>query len=561
MVFSLTEPARESYLLWHRFTMPTASGTRDAVAVTARVGDQLISAYTFLLDHIVLLVWGIAVVIGVLVALKRNGHNHPRSPIYVEIYSKRTSPYTILQMTATRFLRVKSTRWFVFMWIVVSFGCLTVKYAIPIIFAGYIKIGNAAPVNPSAIFVPSRNGTDSFSDSADKTNLKIFDYYVPSALRAVGSVESLNATGDLSPSLSVDQPKTIGVDESGGLILRIGYRYNVTGLDFGLQDFPDLVFSVEGSCTTEYSWWGGESSDVPFYPGAYVEQYLPFNNPNIAQFVSLYDGGPRAFFFASPPDITPTNSTWAAVISSVNRTSWFPSTDPWYQTIPNPFYENNQATIGPYMVAPRRPVLSCWENDVWSYNGHSGSVTDLPQMPGLNLPPGLMTIFVDSLGVPMIYLLGTYLQVSALKSSITALSNILDASSSSIHGDLERLVYASYIATVNCLTETTLFSSSNGFLNDISPGGVILPGTENFVIYGEDIATLSVRTLIIIPTVAIALWIVSISIFFLPITQQTLQSLNESGEVSDEEGGGSKATKIAGVLFTGVLGATKNEMG
>ncbi|KAH8809321.1 hypothetical protein F5884DRAFT_753805 [Xylogone sp. PMI_703] len=533
MVFSLVRPARETYLLWHRFKMPTKSGPRDAVAVSSFNGDELISAYTFILEHIVIVTWGMAVVVGVLMSARQYGREHPSHPISTEIYTKRASPLAIIELALKHFLGRKPVRWLIAMWMAVSIACLAVKYAIPIVFAKYIKIGTAAPVNPRAIFVPSRNNTDGFTDASNRNNLKIFDFYVPSALRAVGNIDSMNKTQRVNPPLSIDQPETIGIDQSGGLIMQLGYRYNVTGLDFGLQHYPDLLLSVEGFCVTEYGWWAGASNDNPFYPGAFVEQYVPFNNPNLTQSVSLYDGGPRAFFFANGPDpSTPTNSTWASVISSVNRTSWFPSTDPWYQTAPNPFRDDTHTTIAPYMVIPRRPALSCWENAVWTYQGHTGSVTDLGNMPGLNLPPGLVSIFTDSLGIPMIYLLGTYLQVSALKSSVTALSNILDGSSSSIYSDLERLVYASYIATINCLTETTLFPPADGFLNDIAPGGVLLEGAGDFVIFGDNIVTLSVRALIIIPVVAVGLWILSITIILLPFTRSTVKDFR--GAEDDE---------------------------
>ena len=561
MVLSLLNPARTSYLLWHRFRMPTESGARDAIAVPSVVGDELVAAYSFLIEHIVLLVWGIAVLAWVLLAIRLDGHQHPRSPFHKDIYSKKSSPYTILQLAAKRLLQSKSTRWLVSMWILFSLACLVIRYTVPIIFAPYIKIGNGAPVNPNVVFVPSLNGTDGFTDASNKNDLQIFDFYVPSALRAVGSIDSLNGTDAISPSLSTDQ-EIIGVDQSGGLILRIGYQYNVTGLDFGLQNFPDLVFSVEGSCTTEYGWWAGSSSDVPSYPGAYVEEYIPFNNLNDSQLVSSYDGGPRAFFYANPPDVSPTNTTWAAVISSVNRTSWFPSTDPWYETIPNPFYNSTLPLTGPYMVAPQRPVLSCWENDVWSYQGHTGSVIDLSDMPGLDLPLGLTTIFVNALGQPMIFLLGTYLQVSSLKSSVTALASVLDASSSSIYDDLQRLVFASYIATVNCLTETTLFAPANGFLNDVAPGGILLPGTGDFVIFSEDIAALSVRTLIIVPVVAVGLWIFSIALIFLPFIRSILSSLQPPEEEESDDKPKSMLSKVAaaaGVALEGALSIAKSE--
>lgn len=555
MVFSLSTPSARTYRLWHRFTMPTESGTHDAVAVPARVGNQLVSAYTFLLEHIILFVWAIIVLTVVLVAIWRDGHDHHRSPLHKEIFSKRSSPSSILQLTAKRFLEMKSTRWIIALWVLVALAFVTVCYAVPIIFSPYILLGNAAPVNPDAVFVPSRQNTDSLSDASNKNNLRIFDFYVPQALRSVGLIDSLNGTDAVSPTLVVDQPETIEVENGGGVVLRIGYRYNITGLDFGMQDFPDLVFSVEGSCTTEYGWWAGDSNSDDSYPGAFVEQYIPFNNVNESQFVSLYDGGPKAFFFANLPGASPTNTSWAAIISSVNRTSWFPSTDPWYLTMPNPFYNSSLGYIAPYMVAPQRPALSCWENDVWSYNGHTGSVYDLNTMPGLDLPIGLTTILVDSLGLPMIYLLGTYLQVSALKSSVTAVSNILDANSSSIWGDLDRLVFASYIATVNCLTDTTLFAPADGFLNDVAPNGTILDGTGGFVIYSDDVTALSIRALIIIPVLAVLLWIVSVAFFVVPVTAQAIGGLNPAGNDDDEKDHRSRLSKMAGAIGGVVFGA------
>ncbi|RFU31708.1 hypothetical protein B7463_g4637, partial [Scytalidium lignicola] len=538
--------------------MPTESGSRDAVAVSSFEGDELVSAYTFILEHIVILTWGIAIVTGVLLSSRQYGNNHPSRPVSTEIYAKRASPVSTLKVSLKYFLRRKPIRWLVAMWIAMSIACLAIKYAIPIVFARYIKISTAAPVNPKAIFVPSRIDTGSFSDSSNKNNLQIFNFYVPSALRSVGNIDSMNRTKGINPPLTINQPETIGIDESGGLIVQMGYRYNVTGLDFGLQNYPDLLLSVEGSCVTEYGWWAGASNDFSLYPGVFVEEYFLFNDPNRTQYVSLYDGGPRAFFFANPPGPSnPTNVTWAAAISSVNRTSWFPSTDPWYQTGPNPFYNNSISGIAPYMVIPQRPVLSCWENDVWSYNGHTGSITELHTNPEFNLPIGLTTIFADSLGTPMIYLLGTYLQVSALKSSVTALKNILDASSSSIYSDLERLVYASYIATINCLTETTLFPPAEGFPNEVVLNGSLLDGTADFVIYGDDIATLSVRTLIITPVVTVGLWILSIALLLLPMTVETVTDLKRSGGEETEKDG-DEVEKTGGTFVEQLVAILEN---
>ncbi|KAH8803600.1 hypothetical protein F5884DRAFT_861919 [Xylogone sp. PMI_703] len=437
MVFSFVNPERQTYLLWHRFQLPTSSGSKDAIAVSKLDGDELVSVYTCILEHIIMLVCGMAVLTGVLLSTRRYGHDHSPS--------------------------LAVSKELVFVWVAFRITGLAIKYAIPIIFARHIKIGNGAPVNPKSIFVPSRNDTGILSDASNVNNLEIFNFYVPAALRAVGAIDSFNRTLSENPPLSVAEPETIGIDETGGLIIRYGYQYNVTGKDFGLQHYSELHLQDPWTCRTEYNWWAGSSNDVSIYPGTFVEEYIPFNMGCC------------------------------------------------YFTGPNPFH-NNETTVAPYMVQPQRPVLSCWENDVWSYKGHSGSITDLSTMPGLNMPPGLSTIFIDSLGLLMIYLLGTYLQVSALKSSVTALSDILDANSSCIFSDLERLVFASYLATINRLTETTLFPPSNGFLNDVAPGDIILQGSGDFVIYSGDIDTLSVRSLIIIPVLAVGLFIISLGL-------------------------------------------------
>jgi hypothetical protein len=135
------------------------------------------------------------------------------------------------------------------------------------------------------------------------------------------------------------------------------------------------------------------------------------------------------------------------------------------------------------------------------------------------MPPGLITILADFLGYPMIVTLGSYLRMTALKSSFTAVSDDFDANTSSIHTDLERLVFASYIATANVLTETTLFpaGSNDTIANDIKPNGTLLPGVSDFVIFSNDVVTLSVKSLIVIPTIAVVLWIVLIVLMLLPM--------------------------------------------
>src|SRR5437773_1436952 len=113
--------------------------------------------------------------------------------------------------------------------------------------APYIIISNAAPVAPSAIYVPDLPATAQNAYLA-----KSYALEVPSALRAAGSVQVANMS--TRAEVSVDQPELLQDLGGGEAIIRMGYRYSLTGADLGLQYYPKLTLRVEGSCTTEYGW-------------------------------------------------------------------------------------------------------------------------------------------------------------------------------------------------------------------------------------------------------------------------------------------------------------------
>lgn len=486
-----------------------------------------------MLEHVVLLAWSIVVLVGLLISIKKYAHGHPSTPLSMDIWRKRASPFNILRLAFRHLRKEKSTRWLIVPWLAIAVAFVVVKYTVPIIFAPYIQIGSAAPVRPEAIFVPSRNGTggDITDQASDLLTMEVFEFNVPSALRAAGSVESVMNNKKTNGSVLVNQPEILQVLDNGEQIMRLGYQYNVSGLDFGLQNHPDLALSVEGSCVTDYTWWSFSDLNNDAFPGAFIDVYNVFGDPNNTQAVSKYDGGPAlAYFFANSPTTTPTNATWGAIVSSVNRSSYWNSTDPWYRTGNNPLLVDNPQSAGlaPFMVMPQRPALSCWQNDVWSYQNHTGDISHLDAIPGLELPLGIRTILVDTLGAPMIFSLGSSLRASSLKSASTADSDLFDANSSSIYNDLQRLVFASYIATVNTLTETTLYSPHGDFLNDVTYNGELLDGAAEFVIFSNDVVTLSVRSLIIIPTLAVAFWIIFLVLMFLPIPGKLVSSLSTS---------------------------------
>jgi hypothetical protein len=502
MTFSALEPDPATYLLWRRFSMPTTGGSRDAIAVPSNVANKLNSAYTFLVSLIVLHAWILILLVLLSYYIgRRRRRGHPID-IGTDIWNAKTSPLDVVKVTAINYRRQRH-QWSMLLWMTLAFCILVANYAIPIEVAPYIILDNAAPAAANAIYVPSP------LQEAESTvnNIKAFYLQAPSAFRAVGNAQTAipNKTGQVE----VDNPVLLQDLGDGEAIVSVGYRYNVTGVDFGLQHYPELVLHVEGSCTTDYGLFlqRNESNGILF------DDYLLWpGDPNYERLVSvsLLDGPtPQGFLRQGPPSPTgpPGNITWAAVVSSMERLSVTEGTDPWYLTSPI-IFEGSQY----YEVRERRPVLSCWQNDVWSYKGHNGTIIDLNSgaLPGLNLPGGLQAILGNSLGGPRIVTLATQLGPQALASTATSLGQFFDAGESRFYSDIQRLVIASYVATANTLTESTLFPEDRLNISNYIVGGdgQVLPGTANFVIWSSQVGTLSVRTLIIIPVIALALFLI-----------------------------------------------------
>ena len=479
--------------------MPTKGGSRDAVAVPSNVANKLNSAYTFLVSMIVLNTW----VLILLVLLshyvrRRRRRGHP-THTSKDIWDAKSSPLDVVKVTAIHF-RQQTHHWSMLLWMLLAFCILVANYAIPIEVAPYIILDNAAPVAADAIYVPSLAAEGSINQ------LKTFYLEAPSAFRAVGNAQT--AIPRKNAQVSVDNPVLLQDLGDGEAIMRVDYRYNVFGVDLGLQHSPDLVLNVEGSCTTEYGSLLNESES----DGATIDTYLLWpGNPEfeVVVNVSLFDGPmPQGFLKQGPPSPTgpPGNFTYAAVVSSLERLSATEGTDPWYLT--SPLDDSGQI----YEVRNRRPALSCWQNDVWSYKGHNTTIIGLASgaLPGLNLSPGLQAILGNSLGAPRIVTLATQLGPQALASTATSLGQFFDAAESSFHSDIQRLVIASYVASTNVLTESTLFAEDHlGIPNFIlGNDSQVLPGADNFVIWSSQVRTLSVRALIIIPVITLALFLI-----------------------------------------------------
>ncbi|MCJ1268264.1 hypothetical protein MMC22_008151 [Lobaria immixta] len=442
-----------SYILWKRFAMPMEHGSIDAIAVKSSMADRLNSAYTILLNIVILQIWALIVLAGVFVSLRVKKPTHNNTMIIAGIWNTE-SPVGILKLTATYFWKLKS--WELLPWILVAIIFLVIGYAFPIHVAPSIIIGHAAPVSPTAIYIPKHLPNQTLEERTETFALE-----VPAALRAAGSVQPTDSS--IGSLISVDELETSEILENGERLARIGYRYSVSGLDFGLQRYPDLFFHVEGSCVTEYDWITFDKLGTNVY-------HLWNNSATVINVSSIHDGRKPLVFFQTPYVLddsksTSTNTSFAAVISSYGR-----------------------LMIQAFPIKSNEEGRRC----------RAGRMTSGP----------IGDITVPTICGPKIVNLATKLGATALQSGSTALGSILDAGSASIHSDLERLVLASYIATKNVLTDTTLIPTGTipNLVEDSN--GNIFPGVADFVVRSSSVSTLSIRALIIFPMLSVALLLI-----------------------------------------------------
>lgn len=494
------EVDRSTYLLWKQFSMPTQNGTRHAISVSFEDGKKLLSAYTLMVDLIVMQLWTLAVLITISAHI-RKPHSPNIGAASAAIWNSQGSPFTVMKLMAKYLFFVKKWRdWlYILVWMLAAAVLIAATYVLSIGVPRFLLLGNAAPVNPKSIYIPEVR-----KDATLKVEYEAFTLKVPASLRALGNVNSA-ALQKVMVSTGVH-----------GSIKQVNYSYEITAAEFGLQHAAGLILSVEGSCTTEYGWLQNSTS-----PPKWTDTYSYTNSTNQTSsiFLSYLDGtSPIAYFYLGPVEKTKTNTSFVIAVSSAGRNSFSEGTDPLYAT--NKTSDKELTT-----VMTKRPLLSCWENDVWSYHGQKGAVSQLAGFSNLNMPHGLAKNFNTSLGIPMIVYLGTMLGSQALQSSSTTLGQTIDASSASMESDLHHLVAASYIASKSLLTDTTTINRNLTTLDNaaIDPQtSDLYAGAADFIVTSSDIATISIKVLITIPFILLFL------LFLITIITQSSASWNKA---------------------------------
>lgn len=531
---TFANPLRDTYRTWIPFIMPTEKVGIRSIAVTSKVGSYMASGYALLVFMICGFAWQLVVY---LVLLFYPTEEWSRRSKTKDAESHYANPTTLSTKEQERLLKVRKRKANRYITLITIRNATNPSFAVMMMLFEHIlhmcfrandrltgacdiviliaalvvvagssaagtlvpktfQIGTVAPVNPWKVYygMPASFPTK-VSNQKTKT---------AAAQRAIGIVSS--AGEGLQKRVNVYGPEVMDWTGPGGeVVYQTTYDYRVTGLDFGLQlkHATDFVLSVTGACTIQYGL--SRPSSNPMY-----EIYSPFNTSGSEVYLPTEENTrPVGGYVVIPPDqtvdqIMQPNRTYVIIPDTLGRWSFAPGTDPWYNTTDNPAALDDPTLAG-YIVASGRPVLYCWQQDIWSYKGHfAKNASDLGSLPGLDLPDiigGPDGYIPYRLLQPMITDVAASLGASILVSSTVSPGGDLNATQCSHFSDLKHLILASFLVTQNILRDAAMVADTSGLYNNATEEstGLPKPGTGYFVVSSGDVVTLSVNVLIGVP--------------------------------------------------------------
>ncbi|KAK0649255.1 hypothetical protein B0T16DRAFT_372167 [Cercophora newfieldiana] len=533
MVFSQITQPDSSYLTWTRFAFPDAErGPVPAFSVSIQWSRYIQSGYTMMSTLIVVNITAIFIAGGLWIYLRGSRAGNQVNDISISLWNKREA--THMSVIDTLFYsRDALKKWWYYPLVAALLGAWAASVLAGIFMPPRVFLGNAAPVNPSSIFVPP--DMNKFQNTIPYDVLyRTYAMNVDTYLRAAGA--AYIAAKDVRDRVRVNPPVSLGTwtgpdpldpkKQRVEQIQRMDYGYNITGAEMGLQRLPKLQLRVVGSCVTNYSWFQHTTKNDKLLFDNYQSQWL---KPGNLDSISASCPSPSARFKVDPnPQQLEGNSSWAVIISSVDRLSYTASDDPWYRTKPFEKSEQSRMNItsvkyGNYIVNPGRPVLSCWQRDLWFWGDEgsqkNSSLVNLQAMVGKNLlSDAMVEVLQRYFTTPVAYNLGFALQGSALQASKTTVGKVFSAGASSIYRDLCHIILSAYIATENTLTDTTLYASQS-VTGDVPPKFDLpnlalnnstqnpRPGVEEFVVFTNKAVALELTTTILIPILTLGSWL------------------------------------------------------
>ncbi|KAL7823716.1 hypothetical protein V8C26DRAFT_383639 [Trichoderma gracile] len=485
-----------TYLLHRPFYMPTKDGPIWAIAFTTYGGTLLTAAISVGLTLIFMSLWNLICFLAVLFpgsTLRR------RHLALVTLWNSNDAWFAFKELASYAYHLYGSKSDFAY-GLLLSVLALMVfggSMTLGVIGPSLIQIGTVAPVRPSMVFYPHL--------TKDKTTeLLYLGAIAPATLRAIGSIEASKVTKRKDVNLPPNNLQPIGQSESGEDIYRYPYDYNLTGVDFGLQHGSDLSLTVSGSCTTEYGWYVNKSSKGASDTG---DAYNLWNNASEPYSVPItmdtIQDAPKAGFVLHPRAEQQYkdsgNTSFAIIIWAAHRASIKEGDDPWYTTEPRTA-DFEAPFKAQFWIKRGRPALSCWQKDTWRYGSHEvKTVQGLQNITGIKVKTVLLNVLAEALRVPVITGIGNGSGNSALKSAITSANSVINAETSKIRYDLERLVLASYVFTRNVFLDTTMFLSNDGLQNIMhSTKETPEDGAGDFVLSSPNFQTFSMVGLIVL---------------------------------------------------------------
>lgn len=505
-----TAPKSNTYQLWYPFTAPEGDAGTMAIAISKSQFLIVGPAYAIMVIIIFNFIWSFCNSSFLFLSPPRNkvqkvgaiavwNSDNPSSAAYAMV--KYLGAILIRKNISPPSLRDKVKACAMLM---VAVVLASSSLGLGIFYTQIMSLDTIAPVQPNAIFVPY------IEDVAASTSPKVDALQGPGVLRALGSAEAFDFHSERSRVSVIQQtlPKSNATHPRS----QFDYSYSLSARELGLQTSLSLEIQVTGSCFTEYGWLrdSGDSGQTEAY-----HLWSSSDGGILApgpQSGSLSDMG---FYAAIDPLIGDhaeySNKSFALIALTAHVGSYSTSTDPWFLTeLANG--STLAAGIG-YRIKASRPLLSCWEEDLFCMDGKCSG----PLLEDLNIPLGIKLILVTRMASPVISQLGMLAGVSSFKSYIGSQGGrIVDAASATVEAELRRLTLASYLYTRETFRDTTMMARPAGMTNYVEDGkGNLLKGAEKFVLQSNEVQALRLDLVLLAPALVVVLAIIKVGILYL----------------------------------------------
>jgi len=417
--------------------------------------------------------------------------------------------FTTKYLTKAGLHSSKRVIYFIFGLFLLSVIGVAATYVSSIFVAGKLVLGTAAPARMSEVFIPSM--------PTQMTNYDLLRFQAlgaPAALRALGSAEAASVT--VRKKVKFDKLPFGSTDSTENQPAGITYEYSVTGADMGLQKYSELRQEVTGECVTAYDWYAEQQDDF--------DVYRPWGLRNTTIQVPRTgeaDSAPRVQALAFPYDLKsdpreflPANNSFGIFVFSAGRKSYRGSSDVWYFTQQNERSNTSSTDTPPWVVSPKRPALSCWQQDTWVYKGKTyKNIYDLSEPSVIDFPKAWFTLLQLEFSLPRIVGVINAAGPSALMSSMTHTGRSFDAESSSLEKDMLRLLVASRISSVHTFRDSIMVTEEQNFDNAAKgTDGDPEKGVADFVVTTPQVLALRSSILVAVPSTLLGLMMLLVTV-------------------------------------------------